>query len=78
MIGWFSYLMSRVMVTKYSNVHYYERYVNLVYSLDGTLESRRAGSRDLRGLTVPSITCRATWTANIKERLSTYIFQVPL
>jgi hypothetical protein len=29
MIGWSSYLMSRIMVTTALNVHYYERYVNL-------------------------------------------------
>jgi hypothetical protein len=31
MIGWSSYLMSRVMVTNSFNVHYYERYVNSAY-----------------------------------------------
>src|SRR5262249_18536495 len=41
-----------IMVTNSFNVHYYERYGNLsFYSLNGTLESRRAGRRDLRGLT---------------------------
>ena len=29
MIGWSSYLMSRIMVANRFNVHYYERYVNL-------------------------------------------------
>ena len=29
MIGWSSYLMSRVMFTKSLNVHYYERYCDL-------------------------------------------------
>src|SRR5450631_630311 len=29
MIGWSSYLMSRMMVANWYNVHYYERYVNL-------------------------------------------------
>src|SRR5579863_5779181 len=33
MIGWSSYLMSRIMVANIVNVHYYERYVNLAYSL---------------------------------------------
>jgi hypothetical protein len=32
MIGLSSYLVSRVMVANLINVHYYERYVNLVYS----------------------------------------------
>jgi len=32
MIGWSSYLVSRVMVANLINVHYYERYVNLFYS----------------------------------------------
>src|SRR5258706_13061649 len=31
MIGWSSYLMSRVMITNSFNVHYYERYVNSAY-----------------------------------------------
>jgi hypothetical protein len=47
MIGWFSCLMSTLMVTNTFNVHYYERYVNL---LAGTLKNR-ASSRDLRDLT---------------------------
>jgi hypothetical protein len=38
MIGWSSYLVSRVMVSNSFNVHYYERYVNLADSLDGILE----------------------------------------
>jgi hypothetical protein len=32
MIDWSSYLVSRVMVVNYIDLHYYERYINLVYS----------------------------------------------
>ena len=35
MIGWSSYVMFRIMVANTGNVHYYERYVNLAYSLGG-------------------------------------------
>jgi hypothetical protein len=36
MIDWSAYLMSIIMVTNKVNVKYYERYVDLADSLDGT------------------------------------------
>lgn len=39
MIGWFSCLMSGIMVTNRFNVHYYERYVNFALYLKRLAEA---------------------------------------
>jgi hypothetical protein len=43
MIGSSSYVLSTIMVTRTYNVHYYERYVNIVYSLDGFFGAELGG-----------------------------------
>ena len=63
MIDWSSYIVSRLMVVNLVNVHYCERYVNIVYS--GLVPWKTAAhvSQTCAAKPVSSI----TWTAHVGE-----------
>jgi hypothetical protein len=63
MIGWSSYLVSRVMVANVINVHYYERYVNLFYSWLVPWKTAAQVPETCAAQPVSSI----TWTANVGD-----------